>query len=117
MWHGWAQSRCRCGGGEAGPGADVAGASPVPAQMWHGCAESWHRCESGEETHLLVGLVFFVGAAAFLLQSATKGNDEHRDTLQHSVLQHVATRCNIATGSAQSAALVAMARAKASKSR
>ncbi len=66
-----------------------AGARPVPAQMWHGCAESWHRCGSGEETHLLVGLVFFVGAAAFLLQSATNGNDEHRDTLQHIVLQQI----------------------------
>jgi hypothetical protein len=42
----------------------------------------------GEETHLLVGLVFFVGAAAFLLQSATNSIDEHRDTLQHIVLQH-----------------------------
>jgi hypothetical protein len=25
-----------CGGGEPSPGADVAGASPVPAQMWRG---------------------------------------------------------------------------------
>ena len=29
-------SRCRCGRGEPSPGADVAGASAVPAQMWHG---------------------------------------------------------------------------------
>ncbi len=29
-----ARSRCRCGGGEPGPGADVAGVSPVPVQMW-----------------------------------------------------------------------------------
>ncbi len=31
-----AQSRRRCGRGEPSPGADVAGASPVPAQMWLG---------------------------------------------------------------------------------
>jgi hypothetical protein len=29
-------SRCRCGRGEPGPGADVAGVSPVPVQMWQG---------------------------------------------------------------------------------
>ncbi len=27
-----------------GPGADVAGASPVPAQIWQGCAQSRRRC-------------------------------------------------------------------------
>ncbi len=53
MWRGSAQSRCRRGGGqpspradvgrdESGPGADVAGVSPVPVQMWQGCAQS--RC-------------------------------------------------------------------------
>jgi hypothetical protein len=36
MWRRRAQSRCRCGGGEPSPGADVAGVSPVPAQMWRG---------------------------------------------------------------------------------
>ena len=30
------QSRHRCGRGEASPGADVAGMSPVPVQMWPG---------------------------------------------------------------------------------
>ena len=30
------QSRCRCGRGEPGPGADVAGVSPVPVQMGQG---------------------------------------------------------------------------------
>ena len=30
------QSRRRCGRGEPGPSADVAGVSPVPAQMWQG---------------------------------------------------------------------------------
>ncbi len=34
MWQGRAEPRCRCGRG--GPGADVAGASPVPGQMWQG---------------------------------------------------------------------------------
>jgi hypothetical protein len=29
-----AWSRRRCGRAELGPGADVAGVSPVPAQMW-----------------------------------------------------------------------------------
>ena len=36
MWQRSAQSRCRCGGGEPSPGADVAGVSPVPVQMWRG---------------------------------------------------------------------------------
>ena len=31
MWRGWAQSRCRCGGGEPSPGADVAGVGPPAA--------------------------------------------------------------------------------------
>jgi hypothetical protein len=31
-----AQCRCRCGGGEPDPGADVAGVTPVPVQMWRG---------------------------------------------------------------------------------
>jgi hypothetical protein len=31
-----ARSRRRCGRGEPGPGADVAGVSPVPVQMWQG---------------------------------------------------------------------------------
>ena len=30
------------------PGADVAGASPVLAQMWRGRARSWRRCGGGE---------------------------------------------------------------------
>ncbi len=30
------KSRCRRGRGEPSPGADVAGASPVPAQTWQG---------------------------------------------------------------------------------
>ena len=33
-WPGRVQSRRRCGRGEPSPGADVAGVSPVPAQMW-----------------------------------------------------------------------------------
>ena len=33
-----AQSRCSRGSGEPSPGADVAGASPVPVQMWQGQA-------------------------------------------------------------------------------
>ena len=36
MWHGRAQSRCRCGTGEPSPGADVAAAGPVSVNMWHG---------------------------------------------------------------------------------
>jgi hypothetical protein len=32
--------RCRCGRGEPSPGADVAGASPVPVQMWQRRAQS-----------------------------------------------------------------------------
>ncbi len=54
------RSRCRCGKGAPGPGADVGGVSPVPAQMWvgrapgqslrrcgrEGRAESRRRCES-----------------------------------------------------------------------
>jgi hypothetical protein len=40
------QSRCRCGSGGLSPGADVAGLSPVPAQMWpRGRAQS--RCRRG----------------------------------------------------------------------
>ena len=31
-----ARSRCRCRRGEPSPGADLGGASPVPAQMWVG---------------------------------------------------------------------------------
>jgi hypothetical protein len=38
MWWGWARSRRRCGQGEPNPGADVAGMSPVPAQMWPGAS-------------------------------------------------------------------------------
>ncbi len=34
--------------GEPSPGADVAGASPVPVQMWQGQAQSWCRCGCGE---------------------------------------------------------------------
>ena len=33
MWQGRAQSRCRCSRGEPSRSADVAGVSPVPAQM------------------------------------------------------------------------------------
>jgi hypothetical protein len=44
MWQGRAQCRCRCGRGEPSPGADVAGASPVPAQMWDGRAQCRCRC-------------------------------------------------------------------------
>jgi hypothetical protein len=36
IWQGRAQSLSGCGGGEKSPGADVAGMSPVPAQMWQG---------------------------------------------------------------------------------
>jgi hypothetical protein len=46
MWQGRAQSRCRCGRGEPGPGADAAGVSPVPVQMWQGRArpvQMWLR--------------------------------------------------------------------------
>ena len=43
-----AQSWSRCGRGEPSPGADVAGASRVPAQMWQGRAESRCRCGRGE---------------------------------------------------------------------
>ena len=32
MWQGRARSRCRCGSAKSSPGADVAEASPVPAQ-------------------------------------------------------------------------------------
>ena len=52
-----AQPRCRCGGGEPSPGADVAGVSPVPVQMWRGepspgadvagRAQSRRRCGRG----------------------------------------------------------------------
>jgi hypothetical protein len=45
-----AQPCRRCGGGEPSPGADVAGASPVPAQMWRGRAQSRRRCGRGEPT-------------------------------------------------------------------
>ncbi len=48
MWQGWAESRRRCGRGGPSPGADVAGVSPVPAQMWQGWAESRRRCGSRE---------------------------------------------------------------------
>jgi hypothetical protein len=34
--HRSAKSRCRCGRGEPGPGADVGGVSPVAVQMWAG---------------------------------------------------------------------------------
>jgi hypothetical protein len=34
IWRG--RSLCRCGRGEPSPGTDVAGVSPVPAQMWQG---------------------------------------------------------------------------------
>ena len=44
MWEALAESRRRCGRVEPGPGADVAGASPVPVQMWQGRAKSWCRC-------------------------------------------------------------------------
>ena len=43
MWQGRGQSRCRCGGGEPSPGADVGGVSPVPVQMWAGRAQSRRR--------------------------------------------------------------------------
>jgi hypothetical protein len=45
-----ARSRRRCGRGEPSPGADVAGASPVPAQMWQGRAQSRRRCGRGERS-------------------------------------------------------------------
>jgi hypothetical protein len=38
------QSRGTCGEGEPSPGADVAGARPVPAQMRQGRAQSQCRC-------------------------------------------------------------------------
>jgi hypothetical protein len=38
MWQWRAQSRRRCGRLEPSPGADVAGVSPVPAQMWLACS-------------------------------------------------------------------------------
>ena len=44
-----AQSRRRCGSSEPSPGADVAGVSPVPAQMWQRVeavpAQMWQRVE------------------------------------------------------------------------
>jgi hypothetical protein len=44
-----AQSRCRCGRGESGPGADVAAVSPVLVQMWRRALRhagpSKHRAE------------------------------------------------------------------------
>ena len=48
MGPGCAQSRCRCGRGEPSPGADVAGASHVLAQMWKGWAQPRHRSDSGK---------------------------------------------------------------------
>ena len=48
-----AQSRCRCGGGEPSPGADVAGESPVPVQLWQGrgdVAGAQSRCGRGRVT-------------------------------------------------------------------
>ncbi len=41
------QSRCTCGQERAQPGTDVAGLSPVPAQMWQGSPKSPCRCGSG----------------------------------------------------------------------
>ncbi len=48
MCEGRAQSRRRCGRGEPSPAADVAGVSPVPAQMLAGRAQSRRKCERGE---------------------------------------------------------------------
>jgi hypothetical protein len=47
MRQGCAQSRCRCGQGAPGPGADVGRVRPVPVQMWAGCAQSRCRCGRG----------------------------------------------------------------------
>jgi hypothetical protein len=38
----------KCGRDEPSPGADAAGASPVPVQMWPGRAQSRCRCGRGE---------------------------------------------------------------------
>jgi hypothetical protein len=40
---GYGPARCTCGRGEPSPGADVAGASPVPVQLLQGRAQSWWR--------------------------------------------------------------------------
>jgi hypothetical protein len=48
MWQNKTQSRCRCGGAEPTPGADVAEPSPLPVQMWRSRAHSRCRCGGAE---------------------------------------------------------------------
>ena len=45
---GYGPARCTCGRGEPSPGADVAGASPVPVRMWQRWAQSRCNCGRGE---------------------------------------------------------------------